>query len=197
MGRRRQHDESTATSLLDAAEALIAKEGPEALSLRDVAHDAGTTTRAVYTLFGSKDALLGALGTRAFDFLGKEIGELPTTDRLEDDIVEAALVFRQFAIEHPALFSVAFHRADPLVAPRFRPAASEALAVLYQRFQLLADAGLLGGRSVPEAALQFHALCEGLASIELRAASTPVRPDWEKLWRSAVRALVSGFANSA
>jgi AcrR family transcriptional regulator len=197
MGRRRQHDEGTATSLLDAAEALIAKQGPEALSLRDVAQDAGTTTRAVYTLFGSKDALLGALGTRAFDFLGKEIEELPPTDRPEDDIVAAALVFRRFAIEHPALFSVAFHRADPSVAPRFRPAASEALAVLHQRFQPLADAGLLGGRSVPEAALQFHALCEGLASIELRPASTPVRREWETLWRSAVRALVSGFADSA
>jgi AcrR family transcriptional regulator len=195
MGRRRQHNESTATSLLDAAERLIAEKNLDALSLRDVAEDAGTTTRAVYTLFGSKDALLGALGIRAFELLGQQVEALPTTDRPEHDLVEAALVFRRFAIEHPALFSIAFHRADPAVWPRFRPAAADALAVLHKRFQPLAAAGLLGGRSVPDAALQFDALCEGLAWIELR--STALAPDAEAFWRSAFQALIAGFADSA
>jgi AcrR family transcriptional regulator len=195
MGRRRQHNESTATSLLDAAERLIAEKNLDALSLREVAEDAGTTTRAVYTLFGSKDALLGALGIRAFELLGQQVEALPTTDRPEHDLVEAALVFRRFAIEHPALFSIAFHRADPAVWPRFRPAAADALAVLHKRFQPLAAAGLLGGRSVPDAALQFDALCEGLAWIELR--STALAPDAEAFWRSAFQALIAGFADSA
>jgi AcrR family transcriptional regulator len=195
MGRRRQHDESTAARLLDTAERTIARDGANAISLRALARDAGTTTRAVYSLFGSKDALLGALGIRAFDLLGQEIQALPTTGRPADDLVEAALVFRRFATEHPALFSVAFHRADPAVWPRFRPAAAEALAVLHKRFEPLADAGLLGGRSIPEAALQFRALCEGLAPVELRG--TPLTPDPEAFWRSAVQALVDGFAASA
>jgi AcrR family transcriptional regulator len=195
MGRRRQHDESTATNLLDTAERTIARDGAGAISLRALAHDAGTTTRAVYSLFGSKDALLGALGIRAFDLLGDEIRALPATERPADDLVEAALVFRRFAVEHPALFAIAFHRADPAVSPRFRPAASEALAVLHKRFEPLADAGLLGGRSVPEAALQFHSLCEGLASVELRG--IPLAPDPDTFWRSAVQALIAGFADSA
>jgi AcrR family transcriptional regulator len=195
MGRRRQHDESTATNLLDTAERTIARDGAGAISLRALAHDAGTTTRAVYSLFGSKDALLGALGIRAFDLLGDEIRALPATERPADDLVEAALVFRRFAVEHPALFAIAFHRADPAVSPRFRPAASEALAVLHQRFEPLADARLLGGRSVPEAALQFHSLCEGLASVELRG--IPLAPDPDTFWRSAVQALIAGFADSA
>jgi AcrR family transcriptional regulator len=192
MGRRRQHDESTATSLLDAAEKLIVAEGPDALSLRDVAREAGTTTRAIYTLFGSKDGLLGGLGIRAFEILGREVGELPTTDRPENDLVEAALVFRRFAIEHPALFSVAFHRTDPAVWPRFRDAAGAALAVLHKRFEPLADAGLLGDRSLREASMQFDALCEGIAWIELRG--NPLTPDPEAFWRSAFHALISGFA---
>jgi AcrR family transcriptional regulator len=195
MGRRRRHDERTATSLLDAAEQLITEKDLDALSLRDVAEDAGTTTRAVYTLFGSKDALLGALGIRAFELLGQQVEALPTTDRPQHDLVEAALVFRRFAIEHPALFSIAFHRADPAVWPRFRPAAADALAVLHKRFEPLAAAGLLGGRSVPDAALQFDALCEGLAWIELR--STALTPDAEAFWRSAFQALIAGFADSA
>jgi AcrR family transcriptional regulator len=195
MGRRRRHDETTATSLLDAAEQRIAEQDLGALSLRDVAHDAGTTTRAVYTLFGSKDALLGALGVRAFGLLEQEVGSLPATDRPEDDLVEAALVFRRFAIGHPALFDVAFHRTDPAVWPRFRLAAVDALAVLHERFEPLARAGLLGDRAVAEAASQFHALCEGIAWLELRG--NPLTPDPETFWRSAFRALIAGFAASA
>src|SRR6266511_3467465 len=80
MGRRREHDENTAAALLDAAERAIAEDGVDALSLREVARDAGTTTRAIYSLFGSKDGLLGRLAVRAFTLLQREIEELPTTD---------------------------------------------------------------------------------------------------------------------
>src|SRR3954452_7503778 len=134
VGRRREHDDKTAAALLDAAERTIADGGVDALSLREVAHDAGTTTRAVYSLFGSKDALLGALGVRAFNLLQREIEALPATDQPWNDVVEVALVFRRFAVEHPALFAVAFHRADPAIWPRFRAAAADALIVLDKRF---------------------------------------------------------------
>jgi AcrR family transcriptional regulator len=42
-------------ALLDQAELLLSSGGPEAVSVRNVAQAAGTTTRAVYTVFGSKD----------------------------------------------------------------------------------------------------------------------------------------------
>jgi AcrR family transcriptional regulator len=195
MGRRREHDERTAAALLDAAERTIAEEGVDALSLREVARDAGTTTRAIYSLFGSKDGLLGALGVRAFNLLQREAEALPATDQPGADLVEAALIFRRFALEHPALFSIAFHRADPGISPRFRAARLDALAALHRRFEPLAGANLLGGRSVAEAAMQFHALCEGVAWIELRG--NPLPPDSERCWRNAIHALVTGFAAPA
>jgi AcrR family transcriptional regulator len=193
MGRPREHDEHTATALLDAAERTVAERGVAALSLRVVAREAGTTTRAVYSLFGSKEQLLGALGARAMDILRVGIGDLRATGDARRDIVEAALVFRRFALKHPALFSIAFHRVDPAVWPRFRTAASDALAVLSRRFEALADEGLLEGRSVAEAVLQFDALTEGLAAVELRGIWLDVDP--ETIWRGAVHALVTGFAD--
>jgi AcrR family transcriptional regulator len=192
VARPREHDEHTAGALLDAAEQTIAEDGVDSLSLRDVARKAGTTTRAVYTLFGSKDGLLGALGVRAFDLLRREIEKVPATDQPGNDLVDVAIVFRRFALGHPALFSVAFHRADPAVWPRFRAAALDALAVLFQRFERLQDADLLGGRSLPEAAMQFNALCEGIAWTEIRG--NPLTPDPERFWRSAFHALITGFA---
>ena len=191
MGRPKQHDEQTAAALLDAAERAIAERGVDALSIREVAQEAGTTTRAVYSLFGSKEQLLGALGVRAFEFLEDGLEALPATADPRQDLVDAALMFRGFALGHPALFSIAFHRVDPTIWPRFQTAAMDTLAVLYQRFEPLAAQDLLGGRAVSEAAWQFHALCEGLAALELRG--TPLGGDPERLWRNAVHALVSGF----
>ena len=191
MGRRREHDEKTAAALLDAAERIVAEQGIDALSLREVARDASTTTRAIYSLFGSKDGLLGALGVRAFNLLQREIEALPASDQPSDDLIEVALIYRRFALEHPALFSIAFHRADPAIWPRFRAAAVDALAVLDKRFEQLADADLLGGRSVSEASTQFRALGEGAAWTELRG--NPLPPDPERFWRNAFHALITGF----
>jgi AcrR family transcriptional regulator len=195
VGRPREHDERTAAGLLDAAERTIAADGVDALSLREVARGAGTTTRAIYSLFGSKDGLLGALGVRAFNLLQREVEALPVTDQSWDDLVEAALIFRRFALEHPALFTIAFHRADPAISPRFRAARMDALAALHKRFEPLDDANLLGGRSVSEAAMQFSALCEGVAWTELRG--NPLPPDPEGFWRNAFHALIAGFAAPA
>jgi AcrR family transcriptional regulator len=174
------------------AERTIGERGLGELSLRTLAADAGTTTRAVYSLFGSKEALLGDLGARAFELLREGLEALPRTGDPQHDLVEAALMFRRFALEHPALFSIGIQRTDPSVWPRFRESAAEALAALHEHIEPLARAGLLAGRTVGEAAFQFHALCEGLAALELRG--LPLSTDRERYWRSAFEALISGFA---
>jgi AcrR family transcriptional regulator len=195
VGRPREHNERTASALLEAAERTIEEHGIGALSLRELASDAGTTTRAVYTLFGSKEGLLGALGAWAFELLEEGLEALPVTDDPGVDLTDAALMFRRFALEHPALFSIGIQRTDPEAWPHFRSAASSALAVLHERIELLAAAGRIGERSVGEAALQFHALCEGLAAVELRG--TPLTPTPERFWRDAFGVLIAGFATPA
>jgi hypothetical protein len=50
----------------------------------------------------------------------------------------------------------------------------------------------LGGRSVHDGALEFHALCEGLAAVEARGMFRD--GEAERLWREALGALVRGFA---
>jgi AcrR family transcriptional regulator len=190
MGRPREHDERTAAALLDAAERIIDSSGPDALSVRGVAEAVGTTTRAVYSLFGSKDGLLVALGVRAFDMLGTSIRALPLTDDPAADLVEAGVVvFRAFATEHPSLFTIAVK--PPVRADQIMDARNAAFDGLLTKVARLKDAGLLGGRTVRDAATQFHALCEGLAALELRGQIVPTGA--ERLWRDALRALVAGF----
>jgi AcrR family transcriptional regulator len=192
MGRPRIHDENTAAALLAVAERLVNERGTGALSLREVADGAGTSTQAVYTLFGSKEGLLGALGAHAMELLRAGADAVPTTDDPREDLVAGALMYRRFALDHPALFEVAFHRRDPEIAVRFQSATDDALGSLYRRFERLAAVDLLGGRTLLEAVLAFSCLCEGMAALELRATQYP--PDPEHVWRQAVRALLIGFA---
>src|SRR5262249_39386290 len=188
----RRHDRDTGRSLLDAAERIVEADGVEGLTVRRVAEAGGTTTRAVYTVFGSKDGLVVALGRRAFDLLRDEVDALPTTRDRAAALVEAGLsVWRRFVLDRPALFQIAVQRAipDPGLASEFRPAAAEAMAGLARRIERLD----LGDRSPRDATRAFHALCEGLAALELRGMLPP--GEEERAWRDALTALVARLSS--
>src|SRR5687767_1816730 len=115
MGRPREHDAATRAALLEATERLIARDGAAALTVRAVAREAGTTTRAVYTVFGSKDGLLvDAVARRAFEFLYRENGKLRETDDPAADLVAVGVhTYRRLVLEHPGLYRIAFQRVVP------------------------------------------------------------------------------------
>ena len=192
MGRPRVHDDTTAAVLLEAAEQLLQERGTDGLSVREVARRAGTSVQAVYSVFGSKDALVGALGARAMEILHEGVDAVAVTDDPVHDLAEASLVFRRFALQHPALFEVAFHRVDPTVWPRFESVSADALQALMSRFHRLIEAGLLPRRSLREAVVSFHGMCEGLAGMELRG-RVPTGFDHEHMWRKSFAALLKGF----
>jgi AcrR family transcriptional regulator len=196
MGRPREYDERVANVLLEAAERIVAEEGLDALSVRVLANAVGVTTRAVYSLFGSKDGLLVALGTRAFHLLDDALDALPTTSDPAVDLVEAGvMVFRRFVLDHPALLRIGFQfeSMSSELACQFRDAADAALETLQGRIARLADTGQLGSRGIKEALCAFNALCEGLAALELRGRMSPGS---EEIWRDALRALVVGWRSS-
>ena len=195
MGRPKTHDDRQAAALLDAAEELVDSGGLAALSVRAVAERSATTTRAVYSLFGSKAGLVAALGARTFELLGAGVEALPKTDRPAADLVDAGVgVFRQLAITRPALFQIGVQQTsvDVAVASQFRPVARTAFQILESRFHRLQVDGQLPDRDVNEAATQFHALCEGLATVEQRGMFPPESA--ERLWREALAALLDGLA---
>ena len=195
MARPKEYDESTAAALLDVAERLVSEGGLEALSVRRLAREIGATIQAVYSLFGSKDGLVIALGTRAFNLLSDGLDGLPAIGDPAGDLVEAGVVvFRRFTLSHPALFMIGFLQTSvpAEIAREFRSAQENALARLHARIRRLKNVGQLGTRSEPQAALEFHALCEGLAALEGRCILGS--DEAEQIWRDALGALVAGWA---
>ncbi len=202
MGRPREHDERTRAALLAAAEELVAEGGPGALSVRAVADAAGTTTRAVYSLFGSKDGLLvGALASDAFEFLYDEIAKLEESDDPVSDLIDiGVVVFRRLVRDHPALYRIAFQRLVPGLdaSPELTAIREKAWHQLIAKFDRLDEAGLLGDKPVAEAAVEFIAMMEGLGNAELRGAVLRLLPEGneEEAWRNGLATLVRGFAVS-
>jgi len=133
----------------------VEAEGLNALSVRGLAIEVGTSTRAVYSLFGSKDGLISALGERTFQLLGTAVEALPTTQDAALDLVEAGVSgFRCLVVDHPGLFKLGIQQtyttAEQVI--EIQTAAARAWKVLVARVGQLEQQGRLGTRSVQEAA---------------------------------------------
>lgn len=198
MGRRREHGEATRAALLAAAERLVENHGADAASVRAVADAVGTTTRAVYTVFGSKDGLLEALATRLFEELAAAIDACRSTDDPVADVVTISVDgFRRTALTHPALYGLVFLRVVPdlRLGPGFNQAAAGAFGRLQAHLARVRADGGLGETTTDDAARAVHALTEGLATMELRG-MIDTATDAERIWRAAVTALVHGFSRA-
>lgn len=174
-----------------AAEHLIDEGGPAAASVRAVADEVCCSTRAVYSVFGSKNGLLEALATRLFEDLIAAIDAVPLTDDPAADLVEAGInAFRRTVLAHPSLYRLVFLHVVPdlELGPDFGQVAYEA----FGRMQALVERVAPDGPRVHERALAFHALTEGLASMEVRGQML-AEVDVERVWRDALTSLVRGF----
>jgi AcrR family transcriptional regulator len=161
--------------------------------VRTVADTVGTTTRAIYSVFGSKAGLLEALAARLFEVLSVAIDAVELTDDPSADLVTASLEgFRRTALDHAALYNLVFLRVVPDLAlgAHFEEVAGRA----FGRLELLIGR-VVPGASAAEArvaAHAVHALTEGLATMELRGALGPQRTA-ARTWRAALNALIAGL----
>lgn len=124
MPRPKVHDAALRERLLDRAGALLAGGGPDALSLRVLAQDCGTSTTAVYALFGGKPALLDVLAARAARDLALRLAAVePSADPVEH-LARLALAYREAALGDPYLHGTALTTA---VLPPFAHAVRRAM----------------------------------------------------------------------
>ncbi|MEU6124770.1 TetR/AcrR family transcriptional regulator [Streptomyces sp. NPDC047123] len=100
-----------AQEIVGAAESHIVEHGPHALSLRAVARSLGMTVQALYHYFPSRDDLVTALVTKAYDDLADAVQA--ATDVARDDPDLPAMViategYRRWAIDHPERFQLLY-----------------------------------------------------------------------------------------
>lgn len=196
MGRPREHDEATGEALLRAAEALLAEGGTDALSIRRVSDAAGTSTRAVYSVFGSKEGLRSALYRAMFRDLRRRLTALGESDDPVADLLRTGIDgFRAQALAHPNLFRLAFEWTGRGVqtTDADRSEAMATFEVLVGRIARAARPPVAGAQA-RRLAIGFHALCQGLASGELGGILATKDGDMRRVWSEALASYVRGFA---
>jgi len=108
----RRADPAVRVRLLEGAARLLAEEGPAALTLRQVAAEADTSTMAVYTHFGSMPDLAEAVVAEGFARLAALLAEVPRTDDAITDLAGLCRAYLLNARQNPHLYAVMFGAAS-------------------------------------------------------------------------------------
>lgn len=156
-------------ALLDVASQLLTTAGPQALTMRRLAKEAGCSTTVLYTMFGGKDGLADGLYREGFERLRRRLDaidpDLPPLERL----AAAAAAYRENALTESAYYGVMFAQTIPGYTPgaESRSVARASLATLTQ---IVADglaSGDLADGGADEIAELLWAAAHGTVSLEL------------------------------
>jgi AcrR family transcriptional regulator len=125
--RRERVRQATVMEIKAVARAQMAAEGTAGVTLRAIAREMGMTAPALYRYFGSRDELVTALVTDAYDALADamEVAVETASGGGHAERVRAAFgAFRAWGLEHPTEFALIFGSPIPgYVAPEAtRPA---------------------------------------------------------------------------
>jgi AcrR family transcriptional regulator len=187
----------TRTAILDAAGALLADEGPEALTVRRIAQRAGCSTMGLYTHFGGKEGVVEELFVEGFRRLTAAIDGVRTTDDPLDDLGRSCAAYRRFALANRTHYAVMFARAVPDFEPRpeAKLVASRSLGALERRIQRCLDAGAIDPGHGPAADVAFvvWAGAHGMVSLELERIGP--RSEFASLYRTSTTLMLTGLVH--
>ena len=168
------HNEDLATRLVDEAGRILSAEGAAALSLRRLATATGTSTMAVYTLFGDKQGLVAAMYRAGFERLGATLRAAVTPD--DEPLTALAnlgYAYRRAALANPHLYDLMFGRPVASYTPdaETKEIADAAYRPLVEGVQRCLDTGALVANPAQGAAervgLFLWAVSHGMVSLEL------------------------------
>jgi AcrR family transcriptional regulator len=154
--------------LLDAASRLLETEGPEALTMRRIAGEVGSSTSVLYSMFGGKAGVAEALWCEGFERLHAALASVDGDDPLAR-LTGMGRAYRASALANRSYYGIMFSR--PI--PGFEPSA-EAYEVSLRPLALLTDAvaacveaGVFRPVDPNHAARVLWAASHGAVSLEL------------------------------
>jgi AcrR family transcriptional regulator len=191
--RPKVHDAALRLRLLECASATLSTRGLGALSLRTLAAEVGTSTTAVYALFGGKPGLLEALHAEAFSRLAAHLCAVPTGPDPVEDLIALGRAYREAALADPHFYDVMFNGTLP-AGEQWWPAASPMFRPVVRLVERAAASGALPAGTEPVAvALALWATLHGLVSLHLRGLHPLDAPPPERVFEPALRAAVAGW----
>lgn len=193
--RRRTRSADVGTALADAAEAVLVRLGPAAVTVRAVATEAGVAPMGVYNRFGGKDGLAAELLVRGFLGLSEAIADHGEPDPLQR-LRGAGLRYRTFALAHPQHYAVMFDDAMGCgldASPAVTEAGGRAFGALVGHVAHVMATGLAPEGDATDVAQQIWSTTHGAVSLELKGMVRT--PDPEATYTRLVDLLIRGLVS--
>jgi AcrR family transcriptional regulator len=195
MPRTKQRTPDLRDHVLAVAVGLLAEEGVAGFTTRGVARRAGTSTPAVYELFGDKWGLVRHVFFEGFRLLALDLETLEESPDPGADLVELVRIYRRFLRDNPELAEIMFSRPftdfDP--GPSERQASASVRTFILGQVDRSIEAGLIGGDPTDVAHI-LVALVQGLANAENARRLGTTAESIDRRWDLAVRSLLDGLA---
>jgi AcrR family transcriptional regulator len=163
------YDGDLKVALVDAARAIVERDGAAALSLRAVARATGVSAMAPYHHFKDRVALVAAVAAAGFDqlYTDKMAALATAPGDPAQRIVAGSIAYVRFVTDHPELYRLmkSPELADRNAHPALATAAARPGASLAAMLAELAAAGRLHGISPSDAGQIIWALVHGIGTL--------------------------------
>ena len=120
-------------NLVDAADYLITKEGPSALTVRRIAEELDASTKVIYSLFGGKDGVANELYLEGCARLREAMESVPKQEVVSHYLRKSAWAYWDFARANPSYYRVMFANAIPNFKPK--PENMQAVVAAFAAFE--------------------------------------------------------------
>ncbi|SBU97415.1 transcriptional regulator, TetR family [Streptomyces sp. Ncost-T6T-1] len=190
MGRPRTNDEAVKERLVECATEMLATRPRESVSVRAVAAAAEASTTAVYSLFGGKDGLIGAVRARAVAGLFGDVSAVRVSADPLADLYALAVAYRRWGCGHRHLYTVLFGGVQAF-DPSGEVGAGDPIRPLLAAIDRALTASVLAGDATA-IALSVWGTLHGLVTLELAGALDAVTAD--AAFHSSIHAMLRGWA---
>ncbi len=195
MPRAKQRTPELRDHLLAVGIQLLARDGVAAFTARGVAGEAGTSTSAIYELFGDKGGLVRAVFFEGFRRLHARLDASVASGDPRADLVRTLADYRTFMRENPVLAQVMLAQpfTDFAANPDEIATSGSVRMLIVERVRRCIDAGILQGDET-DVAHAVVALTQGLAAAENARRLGRTRASVDRRFALAITAILDGFA---
>lgn len=187
---------TTAEQIAKVVLEILESEGPEAVSMRRIAHAVGVTPMAIYHHFPNRQALLDVVVDREFTCFLQSMQSRPARGSMESLLVDCMDAYIDYAFDRPRIFDYVFSQPRPNARrypDDFRARRSPTLNPIADLVSRAVNSGYLKKDDVWEIALQLWAHVHGYIALFRAGRFQLSEAEFRKLVERSMRRLIHGL----
>ena len=192
--RPKVYDDDLRRRLIARAASVMAESGPNGLALRPIAAAEGTSTTAVYSIFGGRAELIGEVSRTASSGFVAAQRAVPVTDDPHVDLTNLGRAYRDWALANPTLYLVFMTSAEPGCYLEEPIPASDAAEPLREAIVRLIAAGTFLPLDRDLMLAGIWASVHGFVSLELAGFFSPApRGQLDAMYEAQLESIARGW----